>query len=476
MTESQSSSTMDSLLCDELLIEIFTRIPTSKSPKLSLVSKRWLHLHRISTTSLSLSLHRFPSLSSLLLRFPFLSSLSVTSPPQRVPFDEALIAVSRSCNPNLRALRFLAGPVTSGSLISMSKSMTLLVSLTVCVSRPLNFIWVRDLLCLKELNLVISGDGVDGVREIGEIEGFSEVGFEGIEMGLRIESLSVSGIAWGDVGMGWLWRNCKKLRMLKLKSCEGFGDGEGLDSSFSECVKGLREVELRTCRMIVDNVLEILAENCDHLDSLLVYDGGSKDGFIRFITRCRSNVMRLDLRLPLDLDNDHLMAMASGLRTMSSLRLQSCCLVTGEGLKGYSIAVSNQLEELALTNCDVVERVPGLLATLGQNLRRLRSLDLSYNELLVDKELVSMLVSCGYLVVLKLRGCRALTRSVVASMIKCCKYLEHVDIVHCRGIDDQAVKMLLKNLPQLRRLEVDECKIMESVRSWASHRCIEIVA
>ncbi|XP_058742188.1 sugar carrier protein C-like [Vicia villosa] len=49
-----------------------------------------------------------------------------------------------------------------------------------------------------------------------------------------------------------------------------------------------------------------------------------------------------------------------------SLRHQSCCLVTGEGLKALGMAVSNGLEELALINCDVVERDKGLLATLGQ--------------------------------------------------------------------------------------------------------------
>ncbi|CAL5408019.1 hypothetical protein CsSME_00029451 [Camellia sinensis var. sinensis] len=87
--------------------------------------------------------------------------------------------------------------------------------------------------------------------------------------------------------------------------------------------------------------------------------------------------------------------MAENFRGLSSLRLQSCCLVTGEGLKTIGIAMSAGLEELGLINCDVVNIEPGLLTTLGQNLRHLRKLDLSYNEMLVDKELASMLASCN---------------------------------------------------------------------------------
>ncbi|GAB2293226.1 hypothetical protein Dimus_027434 [Dionaea muscipula] len=496
---------MDSLLPDELLIEILHRIPLSSYSTVSLVSKRWLHLSRLARTSLSLVLPSpaitasssssssssllLLSLSDLLHRYPFLSSLSLSSsstastssPSQTATFDQLLITASSSC-PHLQRLRFLAGPVSFPSLVSVSSSCAHLTSLTISLSRPLNFSWVASFLSLKELSLIICSRGVDLVGEVGlvgEIGRFDhnmgKWGFQESDVGLQLESLSVSGSAWGDVGMGWLWRNCRKLRKLQLRSCEGLGDG-GSFSSFAECLHGLQEVELRTCRSIVDGVLLRLAENCTHLDSLLVYDGGSREGLLQFLLQCRSNVKKLDLRLPLDLNNDHLAAMASNLRNLSVLRLQSCCLVTGEGLKGYSIAASSELEELALTNCDVVDRVPGLLATLGQNMRRLRRLDLSYNELLVDKELASILVSCHLLVELKLRGCKGLTNAAVAYVIRSCKHLELVDIVHCRGIEGQAVEQLFMNLPRLRRLEVEELKVSDAARTRAENGCVEVVA
>lgn len=274
--------------------------------------------------------------------------------------------------------------------------------------------------------------------------------------------------------MGWLWRRCKNLRKLQLRSSEGIGDG-GSFSSFIKCLQGLQEVELRTCRTIVDGVLLKLAENCQNLNSLLVYDGGSKEGLLQFITQCRCNLKKLDLRLPLDLNNEHLSAIAQNFQFLSTLRLQSCCLVTGEGLKTLGTAMNSNLEELALINCDVVEREPGLLTTLGQNLKCLRKLDLSYNELLLDKEFVSMLVSCGGLIDLKLRGCRKLSNSAMVSVFKSCKWLESVDIVHCRGIEAEAVELFVKNSPRLRRVQVEENKLSDVAKMWASHKFIEVV-
>lgn len=247
-------------------------------------------------------------------------------------------------------------------------------------------------------------------------------------------------------------------------------------SAFINGLKTLKEVELRTCRTVADGVLLKLAEGSVSLSSLLVYDGGSKEGLLQFISHSRADVQKLDLRLPLDLDNDHLIAVAENFRTLSSLRLQSCCLVTGEGLKTIGRALSEELEELALINCDVVERESGLLTTLGQNLKRLRKLDLSYNELLLDKELSAMLVSSSNLKELKLRGCNRLTSTAMVSMARSCKQLETVDIMYCCRIGMEAVELFLLNSSHLRRLQVEESKLSVVAKNVASENCIEVVA
>ncbi|KAB1209121.1 F-box/LRR-repeat protein 4 [Morella rubra] len=474
---------MDNMLCDELLEEIFQRIPPSPSSSLSvcLVSKRWLHLYRTSKTSLSLLLtphnSTIPSLSSLLSVYPSLLSLSllISSDPTATATsfsDQLLLTVSTFCS-KLNSLRFLAGPVSLSSLKSLSSTCTHLTSLCINISRPIFFGWVVNFPALKELSVfVCSGEGLEQQIEFAWEYGLGEN--EDCDAELGLERLCLSGIRVDDWGMSWLWRSSKRLKILQLRSCEGIGDG-GSFSSFVRCLQGLQEVELRTCRSIVDGVLLKLAENCDSLVSLLVYDGGSTEGLLRFISESRCNLQKLDLRLPLDLNNDHLSAVALNFRCLLSIRLQSCCLVTGEGLKALGIALSSGLEELALINCDVVERAPGLLATLGQNLRHLRKLDLSYNEMLLDKEFISMLVSCNGLIDLRLRGCKGLSNASMVSMFKSCKRLKNVDIMHCCGIEAEAVELFLLNSPHLRRMLVEESKLSDVARTWASNKFIEVV-
>ncbi|KAH6824266.1 hypothetical protein C2S53_003336 [Perilla frutescens var. hirtella] len=463
---------MDTHLCDELLQEIFHRLPPPSSAAVSLVSKRWRRLLRSSTTSLSLN---FPppynpttitSFSTFLSDHPFLSSVSLTGGG-----DPLLLAVAASC-PNLRQLRYLSDPVSPFSLYTLSASCVHLSSISVSLSRPLSFHWVPSFNSLKSLSVSFAGPSAE--FDDLEIEETKDAVFD---LKLNLESLSLRGILPGDSGLSFLWRNCKNVKKLQLKSCESVGDYASF-SSFLKFLNSLREVELRTCRSIVDAVLLKLAEDCASLDSLLVYDGGSKEGLLQFINQSKCSLRRLDLRLPLDLDNSHLIALSQNpnFSSLVSLRLESCCVVTGEGLKAVGRAIGNVLEELALINCDVVERESGLLAELGQGLKRLRKLDLSHNDMLLDKELVSMLVSCDSLVELRLRGCSRLSNAAVVAMVRSCRKLQSVDISYCCGIGGEGVELMVMNLVVLRLLEVEQSKLTQFANTLASNKSIEVVS
>ncbi|XP_057437357.1 F-box/LRR-repeat protein 3 [Lotus japonicus] len=475
---------MDNVLCDELLQEIFQKLPSSSSSSSSLVSKRWLHLFRSSRTTLSLritphlSLTLISSLTSFLTHHTSLSSLSLTLSPDPTTtttftLSPLLLSAVSSCCSQLRALRFLTGPVSLRSINSLANSCTHLSSLCISLSRPIFLRWVLEFPCLKDLSIVLCSGDENGSSHEDEVNGqFGVWESDDVDAELGLESLCFVGIRGDDWGLGWLWKSCRKLKKLRLQSCQGIG---GSYSCFVQCLQGVREIELRTCRSVVDGVLLKLAENSHSLNSLLVHDGGSREGLLHFFSQCRSNLQRLDLRLPLDLDNNHLSAVAVNFRNLSSLRLQSCCLVTGEGLKAIAIATSNGLEELALINCDVVEREPGLLATLGQHLRQLRKLDLSHNEMLLDKELISMLVSCVNLIDLRLRGCKGITSAAMVSMLRSCKRLENVDMMQCLGIESEAIELFVKNSSRLRRMEVEESKLSDAAKMWASNKFIEVV-
>ncbi|KAI8541405.1 hypothetical protein RHMOL_Rhmol08G0057800 [Rhododendron molle] len=181
---------------------------------------------------------------------------------------------------------------------------------------------------------------------------------------------------------------------------------------------------------------------------------------------------KLDLGLPFELEDNHLLAVAEKFRGLLSLRLDNCCLVTGEGLKTMALAMSNNLEELALRCCKVE---PGLLTILGQSFRNLRKLDLSFSDILADKEFISMLASCNCLRELKVRGCDGSTRASVVSMFRSCKQLESVDIMCCSGIDSEAVELFVLCCASLREIHVEECKLSDISRSWASIKFVRLL-
>lgn len=478
---------MENLLCDELLQEIFTRVPSTSSSSVSLVSKRWLNLYRTSITSLSICINQNnnpSSISSFLSNYPHLSSISVVSesnPNSKISSCSEHVLMSIASNfPNLHLLRFLAGPISPSSLISVSNSCKHLTSLHVSSPRPLNFHWLKNFPFLKDLSFTNSSPKYDDYLTLHSLNSHPDYDSDSEEetqvsgkSGLCLETLCLSGIGAEGHGMKWLWKNCKNLRNLRLKNCESIGYGDSF-TSFFNCLKNLEQIEVRTSRTIVDVVLFQLSEHCNSLDSLLLYDGGSREGLHRFITSTKSSIKRIDFRLPLDLDNYHISAIGECFNGLVSLRLQSCCLITGEALKNLG-ADSMKLEELALINCDVVEREPGLLTTLGQNLKGLRKLDLSFNEMLVDKELVSMLASCKNLVDIKLRGCRGITNSAMVLMCKNCKGLENVDIRQCSRVGVEGVDVILMALPKLISVLVEDIKVSSDAKKWVSKKFIQVI-
>ncbi|KAG5534805.1 hypothetical protein RHGRI_022800 [Rhododendron griersonianum] len=441
---------MDRILCDELLEEVLRRLPTRSTfsrstADVSLVSKRWLRLYRSSVSDVSLSLAvdncTPPSLSSFLSHFPHLSFLKITTLAYRIDGCQ-LLSHDDISDPPLRRL-----------VLSQA-------------DRHVSFHWLVFLHSLRKLAVIfypvrVKFNPVDRAA--------SKANFDDGE--LKLETLSLSGLQHYAHSFDWLWKSCKNLKKLQLRECQTIGIDVSV-SSFVNCLKGLQEVELTTCVPIVDDILSKLAENCASLSSLLVDYGGSGEGLHHFITQSRFNLRKLDLELLNELEDNHLLAVAEKFRGLLSLRLDSCYLVTGEGLKTMASAMSNKLEELALIDCNVE---PGLLTTLGQRFRNLRKLDLSYNDKLVDEEFISMLASFNCLRELYVRGCNGLTNASVVSMFKSCKQLESVDLMDCRGTEAKVVELFDLNCPQLRQIRIEESKLSDISRSWASKKFIEVI-
>ncbi|KAH7851737.1 hypothetical protein Vadar_015877 [Vaccinium darrowii] len=466
---------IDRILCDEPLQEILRRIPlrSTFAANVSLVSKRWLRLYRSSKSFLQLRLSpdncKPPSLSSFLSQFPCLFYLLVTvvaggNDVSNFP-DQILLSVASSC-PKLKTLHLFSDPVSLFPLISLSTSCPQLNSLYIAQARPFSFHWLVFLHSLKYITIVFTP--VPG--EVEQVDALQR----NFDAALKLGTLVLDGIQHCDFGFDSLWKSCKNLKTLKLYRCNGIGDDTSA-SSFVDCFNGLQEVELKWCGSIVNDILMRLVENCTSLNSLVIYHEGGGVDLYHFIAQSRCDLRKLDLFLPLDLENNHLLALAEKFRGLSSLRLDSCFLVNGEGLKTMALTMSSKLEELALRNCEVEVLEPGLLATFGQRFRNLRKLDLSYNETLVDKEFISMLALCNCLRELLVRGCEGLTNAALVSMFKSCKQLETVDIMNCPGFGAEAVELFVLNCLQLRVIFVEESKVSDVSKSWCSKKLVAVL-
>ncbi|CAL5029341.1 unnamed protein product [Urochloa decumbens] len=393
----------DAALCDDLLQEVFRLLPPAAAPAVSLVSRRWLSLLRASTSSLTLRLPASSdaaaaaaaTLAALLSHYPFLSTLTVVSAATPAgDADAVLLAVAAAPSAaRFSTLRLLPdSAVSPAALLAACPALSGLTSLHLTAVRPLSFRWLEHLPRLKSFALVNSAASVD---HAGSSSDDADGGDAEAAGALPLERLSLCGIRSGDRGLRWLWRRCGSLKWLQLRACDGTGDGPA-SLAFAGCLSGLLALELRACRAVADRVLLLAADHCHALTSLLVYDGGSSEALHRFIQQRAAGLHTLDLRLPLDLHNDHLLAIGAepiqggqdSTHSLAALRLQSCVLITGDGLRSLArTATGAGIEELALVSCDVVEREPGLLTFLSQSMRRLRRLDLSYNETLSDKAL-----------------------------------------------------------------------------------------
>ncbi|TVU04051.1 hypothetical protein EJB05_50389, partial [Eragrostis curvula] len=422
------------------------------------------------------------TLAALLSHYPYLSALTVVSTAASAHDADAMLfaVVAAPAAARLSLLRFLPdSAVSTAALLSACPALSGLTSLHLTAVRPLSFRWLTFLPHLKSFALVNSAATVDSAGSSSD-----DADSDGEATGpLPLERLSLCGIRSGDRGLGWLWRRCRSLKWLQLRACDCTGDGPA-SVAFVGCLVGLLALELRACRPVADRVLLLAADHCRVLTSLLVYDGGSSEALHRFIHQRGAGLHTLDLRLPLDLHNDHLLAIGAeqihhgeeATCSLAALRLQSCVLITGDGLRSLArTATGAGIEELALVSCDVVEREPGLLTFLSQSMQRLRRLDLSYNETLNDKVIGAMLSSCQNLVDIRLRGCRGLTGVSLVSLLKHCgQSLQILDISRCPGITVGDVELFAQRATRLNSLIIEENLISEQLKAIAQRKVMNV--
>lgn len=486
MESRESRDLLNSALCDELLADILSKAcDPSDRDSVSLVCKRWLRVQRHAKWKLGLCMPDDASLDtfcaavpSLIAQHPYLTCLSI-KPKWTVlvdhPVTRVVRAISASCT-CLRRLRFTAVPISACGLEDLSQGcpqlyfLEILQPLANCLPALSNFTSLQE--------LTIHGHVEDAMCAGNQIEVFAEntpdaKGTSTCEP-LQIMKLTLINVkVCMSCDLRWLWKSCGQLQKLELYSCDGVGDMAAM-SAFAHALTYVQELKVHRCRGIAGKVLAMASRHTLGLKVLTVYDGADTMGLQGVLQRCKG-LEFLDLRLPLDLSKEDLLHIGVHGKRLRTLRLHSCWLATGTELQLLASHINPRLEELVLTSCRAIFQDPGTLSAIGQSLVNLRSIDLSQNEYLADKELAAMLAACENVHILNLCKCCRLTDRVADFIAQKCVHLESIDIRSCDAISTQAVTNLLMGCGHLVKIAVETSKLSISARKIASLKRIALI-
>ncbi|CAA7047304.1 unnamed protein product [Microthlaspi erraticum] len=380
----RADSDCTSLLSNQLLLHVFSKLPICDHLTTSLVCKRWLYLHGRLVPSLRLLEWQFLESGRLFARFPHLTEFDIVRscilvtpnpggvllslslgdkidmlPPDRI--DQGLQLIAQRY-PKLRRIGVLgASECGLGSLAGTCQA-------------------------LQELELHCCGDlclkGVSGFVNLQVVK-------------LNSNSRDGCGSVVSDIGLTILAQGCKRLVKLQLCGCEGSYDGI---KAIGQCCQMLEELTLRDHRMdggwlaalsFCGNLKTLRLESCKaidsdpgpdehlgvcpmleelHLERCQLRDRKSTKSLFLVCRRVRDIVLRNCWGF-----QDDLFALASLSRRVKLLYLEHCSLLTTQGLE--SVLVSwKDLERLTVVSCSKIKdsQVTPQLASLFSVLKELK--------------------------------------------------------------------------------------------------------
>lgn len=367
---------LTSLLSDEILLQIFSKLPKSQQDSIFLVSKRWLYLQGRLIRSIKLQNWNFLISNRLFIRFPNLthvdlihacvispqnSGISITHKFVSFQIDpkdsvfENYVLPSYEIDVGLRVLASGCPNLRKLGVINMSEVGLLSVVEECPTLQELELHWCND-----QVLVGIGGfENLQLVKLVGNVDGFY-------------------GSLVSDIGLTILAQGCRRLVRLELSGCEGSYDGV---KAIGQCCQMLEELSFCDHRM-GDGWLSALSY-CENLKSLRFFsckridcDPGPVEhlGFCRTLERLhlekcqlrdKGNVRALFLvsqgvkeivfRNCWGLDDENF-CLASVCRSVKSLSLESCSMLTIQGLESV-ILHWKELESLSVISCNNIKDV-----------------------------------------------------------------------------------------------------------------------
>ncbi|KAJ4727198.1 F-box protein [Melia azedarach] len=343
LTIDPSGPDYTSLLSDELLLQIFSKLPISQHVSNSLVCKRWLSLHGRLVRSLKLTDWSFIDSGRVFTRFPNLTEVNVV---------EACIRSSKNSG-ILVTHKFLS--VTVDTMLSPTNGF---IDQNEDVLPSHSVDHVLELLAKKYPNLrrfVAIGASENGLLSIAkechtlqelELHYCGDLSLKGISGCQNLQVVKLIGSVGGfynsivsDIGLTILAQGCRRLVKLELSGCEGSYDGI---KAIGQCCQMLEELTL-----------------CDHK-----LDGG----WLAALSFCGNlKILRLQSCKSIDSSPGSHQHLGSCL-AIEELQLQRCQLRDKHSLEALFLVCEN-VSEIAFQNCWGLEDDVFGLATICRRVK-----------------------------------------------------------------------------------------------------------
>lgn len=262
-----------------------------------------------------------------------------------------------------------------------------------------------------------------------------------------------------DIGIGCIAVGCRKLRLVSLKWCLGVGDlGVGLIALKCNQIRSLDLSFLPITNKCLPAILklqhleDLVLEGCFGIDddNLLVINQGCRSLKTLDMSSCQ-NVSHVGLssltsgsgclqQLILRDDNPVTPALVEGLQKLSvlqSIKLDGC-FVTCSGLE----AIGNWcvlLKELSLSKCSGVTD-EGLSFVVTKH-KGLRKLDITCCRNITDVSIDRITESCTKLTSLRMESCTRVLREAFVLIGQRCHFLEELDLTD-NEIDDKGLESI----------------------------------
>ncbi|KAL8049889.1 hypothetical protein ABFX02_06G048400 [Erythranthe guttata] len=381
-TLTNPASDRTSLLSDEILLRILSKLPKSQRPANFLVSKRWLNLQGRLVRSVKLLDWDFLVSGRVFFRFPNLVHVDLVDGCSISPRDSGVFCTRSRKNVSFHAVSDLEGGkdsiFTEKSVLNadeVDKGLRVLASkcpnltkLAVANCSEMGLLSVaEECPTLQELELLMCNDRV--LRGIAACLNLQILRLNGAEDGLHESLVS-------DVGLTILAQGCKRLVKLELSGCKGGYEGI---KAIGQCCLMLEELTLCNHRMedgwlsalsYFENLKTLIFVSCKRIDGGDEFDEdfGSCPSVERLhLEKCQlrdktslralflvcCNVRELVIQNCWGL-NDDMFGTSSALRKVRFLGLEGCSMLTTLGLESV-IIYWNYLESLKVYSCNKIK-------------------------------------------------------------------------------------------------------------------------